>query len=131
MIIIFYSVWFLSKKVIRVIFSKKTKPKPVQTNRFRFGLVILEQKPVLIWFDFFGLARFFFCFFDSVRFFQFQAYKTKTKPVSFLKILSGLIGFFSRFSFLVFFSPLPIQQGQCNTTEQDFLAMVTHYTLIQ
>ena len=77
MIIIFYSVWFLSKKVIRVIFSKKTKPKPVQTNRFRFGLVILEQKPVLIWFDFFGLARFFFVFSIRFGFFSFRLIKLK------------------------------------------------------
>jgi hypothetical protein len=65
-------------------------------------LVILEQKPIQtglarffqFGLDFFGLARFFphltrfFQFgFDSIRFFQFQAYKTETEPVSFFKIL--------------------------------------------
>jgi len=40
----------------------------------------------------------------SVRFIRFQAYKTKTKPVSFFKILIGLIGFFHGSVFSVFFS---------------------------
>jgi hypothetical protein len=45
-------------------FFKKTETEPVQTNRFRFGSVILEQKPVQtdlarvffvwVWFGFFG-----------------------------------------------------------------------------
>jgi hypothetical protein len=38
----------------------KTEPKPVQIDRFRFGSVILEQKPVFLCLtQFFGLARFF------------------------------------------------------------------------
>jgi len=49
-----------------------------------FGSVFLEQKPVQTglarFFRFWlGLARFFFWFFP-VRFFQFSAYKTETKP---------------------------------------------------
>jgi hypothetical protein len=42
-VIIFYSIRFLSKKKIKPIFLLK-KPKPVQTDRFRFGF--LGQKPV-------------------------------------------------------------------------------------
>jgi hypothetical protein len=39
-VLIFGLVWFLSKKVIKLnFFIKKTKPKPVQTDRFQFGLV--------------------------------------------------------------------------------------------
>jgi hypothetical protein len=73
------------------LFLKKSKP--VQTDRFQFGLVQFLWKKtgsnqlgsVFLWFGsvFFSLG--------SVRFFQFQAYKTGTKPVGFLKIL---IGFF-------------------------------------
>jgi hypothetical protein len=78
----------------------KKKPKPGQTDRFRFGSVFLGQKPVqtglarfsLFWLSFFrfwlGFFRFgsffpvwlgFFSGFlsGSVRFF---AYKTKTEP---------------------------------------------------
>jgi hypothetical protein len=53
-----------------------------------------------------GLTRFFsdlsrvFSSLDSVLFFRFQAYKTETEPVSFLKIL---ICFFSRFGFFSYF----------------------------
>ena len=41
--------------------------------------------------------------FGSVRFFRFQAYQIETKPVGFLKILIGLIDFFSRFGFFGYF----------------------------
>ena len=51
-VIIFGSVWFLSKNKNQINFFKKKKPKPVQTDRFRFGF--LGQKPVQT-----GLARFF------------------------------------------------------------------------
>jgi hypothetical protein len=54
-----------------------------------FSLIIFEQKP-----GFFGLTRFFF---------QFQAYKTDTKPVGFLNIIIGLIGFFYGSVFSVIF----------------------------
>jgi hypothetical protein len=90
-VIIFGSVRFLSKKVTKLV-KKKKKP-----NRFKptsFGSVILEQKLVFpvwlgffclarfFWFGsiFFGSARFFFFGLGSIRFFQFQAYKTETKP---------------------------------------------------
>jgi hypothetical protein len=58
-VIIFGSVWFLSKKVTKpkiFFFEKKTEtePKPGQTDQFRFGSVFLGQKPVQT-----GLARFF------------------------------------------------------------------------
>ena len=81
-----------------IIFLKK--PKPVQTDRFRFWFFRTKTgsnrfgSVFSVWLSFF---RFGFC---SVRFFRFQAYKTK--PVSFFKIL---IGFFSWFGFFfVFFS---------------------------
>jgi hypothetical protein len=54
-VIIFSSVWFLSQKSNQTDFKKKLKP--VQTDRFRFGLVFLEQKPVqtgFAWFFRFG-----------------------------------------------------------------------------
>jgi hypothetical protein len=56
----------------------KKKPKPVQTDWFRFGF--LGQKPVQT-----GLAQFFlfdsvFFGLGSVRLFQFQTYKTETEP---------------------------------------------------
>jgi hypothetical protein len=41
-VIIFDSVWFLSKKVTKPKFFLK-KPKPVQTDRVRFGSVFLGQ----------------------------------------------------------------------------------------
>jgi hypothetical protein len=74
-------------------FKKKTEtePKPVQTDRFRFGSVrfgFLEQKPV--WLGFFSLARFwlglarFFrfgsVFFGSVRFGFSGSRLNKPKP---------------------------------------------------
>jgi hypothetical protein len=90
---------FIKKKnyTKKNIFFKK--PKPIQTDRFWFGSVFHNKnrfKPVWLCF---------FCFFclGSVRFFRFQAYKTKIKPVGFFKILIGLICFFSRFSFFSYF----------------------------
>jgi len=77
-----------------------------------FGSVILGKKQVQTglargFFSlarfFSDLARFFFCF-GLIQFFRFQAYKIKTKPVSFFKILIYLIGFFLRFNFFGFFS---------------------------
>ena len=66
-----------------------------------------SNRPVSVWFgdfrtktssnQFFGLARFFSVW---VRFFRFQAYKTETKPVNFLKII---ISFFSQFGFFSYF----------------------------
>jgi len=87
----FDSVFFLKNNQTEL----KKKPKPVQTDRFRFGSVFLDKnrfKPVWLVFFRSGFGRFF----------QFQAYKTETKPISFFKIL---IGFFhgSVFS-IIFFS---------------------------
>jgi hypothetical protein len=93
-VIIFGSVWFLSKKVTKpnFFFEKKTEtePKPGQTDRFRFSSVFLGQKPIQtglarffrfwlgflgfgsvfsVWLGFSGLARFFSGFLSvSVRF---------------------------------------------------------------
>jgi hypothetical protein len=51
------------KKIIKLDLKKK-KPKPVQTDLFRFGSVILEQKPVQISFSvWLGFSRFGFGFF--------------------------------------------------------------------
>jgi hypothetical protein len=94
------------KKNNQIDFLKK--PKPVQTDRFRFGF--LGQNPVQtcsarffrfgsVWV---GLARF-FSGLGSVWFFRFQAYKTKTEPVGFFKILISLIGFFYYLIFSVIF----------------------------
>jgi hypothetical protein len=103
-VIIFSSIRFLSKKVTKTGFLKKnkTKPKPVQTDRFRFGSIILgknRSKPV--WLDFF---RFDSVFFGSVRIFWFRAYETEL--VGFFKILIGLIRFFHGSVFLVIFFPV-------------------------
>jgi hypothetical protein len=43
---------------------------------------------------FFQFGSVFSGFFGSVQFFRFQAYKTETEPVVFLKILIDLISFF-------------------------------------
>jgi hypothetical protein len=65
-VIIFCSVRFLLKKSNQTIFFKKktkTEPKPVQTDRFRFGF--FGQKPVqtgLVWFFWFGSVFFRFGF---------------------------------------------------------------------
>ena len=71
-VIIFCSIRFLSKKIIKQKFFIKKKPRAVQTDQFQFGLVFLDKnwfKPV--WLGFFfrfgsvfsGLARFFSDFF--------------------------------------------------------------------
>jgi hypothetical protein len=70
------------------IFRKKTSSNQFGSGLTRFGSVF----PV--WLGFFR------GFFNSVRFFQFQAYKNETEPVGFFKIL---IGFFSRFGFFSYF----------------------------
>jgi hypothetical protein len=62
------------KKVTKL--KLKKKPKPVQTDRFRFGSAFLEQKPVQtglvrffpVWLGFFGLARFWLGFSGLARF---------------------------------------------------------------
>jgi len=62
-----------------------------------------------VWLGFSGLAWLgsvffqFFVGFGSVRFFRFFAYKTETKPAVFFKNLIGLIGFFFRFGFFIYF----------------------------
>jgi type IV secretory pathway VirB6-like protein len=48
------------------------------------------------------MARFFSSL-GSVQFFQFQAYKTKTKPIGFFKILIDLISFFHGLIFSIIF----------------------------
>jgi hypothetical protein len=65
----FSSIRFYSKKNNKTEIKKKTetKPKPVQTDRFRFGSIFLDKnqfKPV--WLGFSGLARFFQFGFGSV-----------------------------------------------------------------
>jgi hypothetical protein len=48
------SVRFSSKKITKPVFFKKKKPKPVQTDQFRFGLVrLIEEKNQFIFFGFF------------------------------------------------------------------------------
>jgi hypothetical protein len=90
-VIIFGSVRFLYKKNNQTeFFKKKTETgsnRTVSVCFFWFGSVLAQ----------------FFSGFGSVRFFQFQAYKTKTEPVGFFKILIGLIGFYSRFDFFGYF----------------------------
>ena len=70
MVIIFGSVRFLLKKItkLKYIFLKK-KPKPGQTDRFRFGFgsVFFGFGSV-----FFGLARFWLGFSGLARFFRFR-----------------------------------------------------------
>jgi hypothetical protein len=69
---------------------------------FQFSLVFSFSSFFSAWLSFFPVWLVFFSL-GSVRFFLFQAYKTETKPVGFLKILIGLIGFFSRFGFFGYF----------------------------
>ena len=112
--IIFSSVQFLSKKIIKPKLKKKNRNRtePVQTDWFRFGFLGQNRFGLVLarFFRFcsvfsvwvgFGLV-FFPIFFGlgSVWCFRFQAYKTETEPVGFFKIL---IGFFSRFCFSGFF----------------------------
>jgi len=93
------------KKNNQIDFKKtETEPKPIQTNRLRFGF--LEQKPVQI-----SLARFFWFFlfgfglvwFGSV--FSVPGLKNwnQTELISFFKILISLIRFFHGSIFLVIF----------------------------
>jgi hypothetical protein len=70
------------------VFWKKTSSNQFGSDLTRFGSVF----PV--WLGFFR------GFFNSVRFFRFQAYKNETEPVGFFKIL---IGFFSQFVFFGYF----------------------------
>ena len=91
-VIIFGSVLFLSKKNNQTEIFKKKKPKPGQTDRFRFGSVFYGKnrfKPVWLGFSWFwlgflgfsGLARFFSGFFSvSVRFGFFGFLLIKPKP---------------------------------------------------
>jgi hypothetical protein len=87
---------FIKKKVTKLIFFKKTKtkPKPVQTNRFQFGFLGQNRfRPV--WLIFFPIF--------SVRFrFGFSSFRliNRIEPVGFFKIL---IGFFLRFGFFYYF----------------------------
>jgi len=104
-VVIFSSVRLLLKiKVTKQIFFLK-KPKPVPTDRFRFGFLDKNRfKPVLfgfsVWLGFFqvfsGLVHF--------GFFSFRLIKpNRTEPVGFFKIL---IGFFHSLVFLVIFFPV-------------------------
>jgi len=63
-----FTVRFLSKKSNQIDFFFKKKPKPVQTDRFRFGSVRFFREKTgsnrfgsvfSVWLGFFGLARFF------------------------------------------------------------------------
>jgi ATP-dependent Zn protease len=78
-VIIFGLVQFLSKKNNQIDFFKKN----TETGSNRFDTVFLVW---LGFFIFFGFARFFsrsaqfFSGLGSIRFFWFQAYKTKIKP---------------------------------------------------
>jgi len=119
-VIIFGSVRFLSKKVTKSNFFLKKKPKPGQTDRFRFCSVFQGKNR----FNRFGsvfsvlacffpvLARFglvFFCFFVgfSSIWFGFLFIKLKpNRPAGFFKNLIGLIGFFSDRFFRIFFFPV-------------------------
>jgi hypothetical protein len=104
----FGSIRFLSKKVTKpnfYFFIKKTEtePKPVQTDRFRFGSVRFFRAKT-------GLARFFrfgsgFFRFGFGSVFPVPGLKNqnRTEPVGFFNILIGLIGFFSRFGFFGYF----------------------------
>jgi len=114
-VIIFGSVRFLSKKVIKSkFFFLKKKPNRNQVKPTGFGLVWFFRAktgsnrfgpvfPVLARFFWFWLGFFpVFCRFrfSSVWFFCFFAYKTETEPASFFK---NLIGFFFRFGFFGYF----------------------------
>jgi hypothetical protein len=76
--IIFSSLWFLLKTSNQTeIKKKKTEPKPVQTDRFRFGF--LGQKPIQT-----GLARFFrfgSVFSDLTQFFSLARFWLSFLPV--------------------------------------------------
>jgi hypothetical protein len=102
------------KKITKLNLKKKTEtePKPVQTEWFQFGF--FGQKPVQT--GWLGLARFFqfwlgFFLFDSgffglgsVRFFQFQAYKTEPNHLVFYNFTRFNLVFFTVWFFRLFFS---------------------------
>jgi hypothetical protein len=60
-VIIFCSIRFLSKKIIKQKFFIKKKPRAVQTDQFQFGLVFLDKNWFKsVWLGFFsGLDQFF------------------------------------------------------------------------
>jgi hypothetical protein len=113
-VIIFGSVRFLIKKIKPVFFKNRNRIR-TGSNRFgssfffrfsyfgektgsnRFGSRFFQFGSV-----FFRFGSIFFCF-GLIQFFRFQAYKIKTKPVTFFKILIYLIGFFYGSIFSVFF----------------------------
>jgi len=100
----YFFVWFgfFFKKSNQINFFLKkteTEPKPVQTDRFRFGSVFLEQKQVqtgfarFFWFDsvflvWLGCFPVWLCFFPGFfglgSVFRFQDCKTETKPNRFV-----------------------------------------------
>jgi hypothetical protein len=113
-VILFISIWFLFKKITKSVFKKtETEPKPVQTDRFRFGYFGTKTDffclPLffLVWLGFFlfgSVFRFgsvFPVWLVSFWFFRFQAYQTKL--IGFLKILIDLIDFFSLLGFFGYF----------------------------
>jgi hypothetical protein len=76
-VILFISIWFLLKKITKLVFKKtETEPKPVQTDRFRFGYFGTKTDffclPLffLVWLGFFCLAR----FSGLARFFRFGSF---------------------------------------------------------
>ena len=96
----------------------ETKPKPGQTDRFRFfraktssnrfgSVFLVLARFSRFWLGFSVWLGFFpvFCRFrfGSVWFFRFFAYKTETEPAGFFKNLIGLIGFFFRLGFFGYF----------------------------
>jgi len=107
---IFSLVRFLLKKNTKSIFLKKNENRTETGSNHRFQFGFLEQKPVQTgWLGFnsifsvwLGFFRFFFSL-GSVWFFLFRAYKTKTEPVGFFKILISLIGFFNSSVFSIIF----------------------------
>ena len=85
----FGSVRFLSKKITKLNFFFKKKPKPVQTDWFRLGFFRAKTGST-------SLARFFrfgSVFFHSVLPVPSLKNQNRTEPVGFFKILIGLIGF--------------------------------------
>jgi hypothetical protein len=108
---IIFGLIFINKSNQNQYFFWKTKPKLVQTDRFRFSY--FEEKTGSNRF-FSSLARFFrfdsvfsgFFGLGSVRFFWLQAYKTES--VGFFKILIGFFSyFFSSFLGLIGFFAHP------------------------
>jgi hypothetical protein len=96
-VIIFGSVRFLLKTSNQTEKNNlKKKPKPGQTDRFRFGLDFLGRKPVQtglarffrFWLGFFGLVR----FFSLARFFQFGSVLARFFS-GFFSVRFGFFGF--------------------------------------